>query len=59
MVEIALGILCFVFIIFLITFSFIVITGLLILILNVGVRIYDNCIKNWLDEHIGEVDNSL
>lgn len=59
MVEIALGILCFVFIIFLIAFSFMVITGLLILMLNVSVRIYDNCIKNWLDEHIGEVDNSL
>lgn len=59
MVEIALGILCFVFIVFLITFSFMVITGLLILILNVSIRIYDNYIKNWLDEHIGEVDNSL
>lgn len=59
MVEITFGILCFALIIFVIMFSFMSIAGLSILILNVAVRFYDNYIKDWLDEHIGEVDGSL
>lgn len=59
MVEITFGILCFSLIIFVILFSFISIMGLLILMLNVAVRIYNNYIKDWLDEYIGEVDESL
>lgn len=59
MVEITLGILGFAFIIFFIIFSFMLITGLVILTLSIAVRVYDNYIKDWLDEHIGEVDDSL
>ena len=59
MVEITFGILGFALIIFVIMFSFMSIAGLSILILSIAVRVYDNYIKDWLDEHIGEVDDSL
>lgn len=59
MVEIILGIFGFALIMFCIILTFMLLTSLLILILNISVRVYDNYIKDWLDEHIGEVDDSL